>query len=155
MSITLQECIVCSFIYYTAAAAAAAAVSPSHLIFFRTHTTLHSTTPPPPPPQNFLPPSSFNRNQPTNQSTNQPNKNKNKNNAHLLDPPHGSKTSSRSNFDCQTRRRSFGREVARTFSWYVYGIHPSIDSFPIVFVSLFSSFIHLIGGKIISVDRRY
>lgn len=33
-----------------------------------------------------------------------------------------------------------------TFSWYVYGIHPSIDSFPIVFVSLFSSFIHPIGG---------
>lgn len=138
MSITLQECIVCSFIHYTAAAAAAV----HHILLFFAPTpystpqhTPHYTTPHHHHRKTsfLLPPSTV---------TNQPNKNKNKNNAHLLDPPHGPKTSSRSNFNCQTRRGSFGREVARTFSWYVYGIHPSIDSFPIVFVSLFSPFIH-------------
>lgn len=121
--------------------------SPSHLTFFLLHTAphstpLHHTTP---PQQNLLPPSSFNRNQPNK------NKNKNKNNAHLLDPPHGSKTSSRSHFDCQTRRRSFGREVARTFSWYVSSTHLILRSVSLVYSV--HSFIHVIGGKIISVDR--
>lgn len=123
-------------------------LSPPH------HTTLHSTplhcTTPhtPPPPQNFLPPSSFNRDQPITRTRTRT--------MPISWTPHMDQklllaVISTVRLDAEVLVEKWRKLFLGMCMVYT---PPSIhfQSFSLVSVSLFSSFI---GGNIISVDRRY
>lgn len=117
-------------------------LSPPH------HTTPHSTAPhytlpPPPPPQNFLPPSSFNRNQPINQA-------RTRTRTRTMPISWTPHMDQKLLLAVISTVRLDAEVLVEKWRELFLGMCPPPISFSIVFVSLFSSFssfIHLIGEK--------